>query len=160
MANGWNLKKHCHLTVARHMSEKIQPKLVRCDAQRKVKHEVSTVQQLVNIIEDQGREQSAEVIVWIKESAFWKHTSFTALLRKVHLKCIDVGEQRVITNNRCGVADQIKGGQVENIAKDGVEIKEFGTVGKRAHSKGIVVDAVKIWKCVETVKIRTFWEIR
>ena len=54
------------------------------------------------------------------------------------LKCIDVGQLKVFTNNRC-LAEHIKGGTVENVAS-GVQIEESGKVGEKEHSKGNVMN--------------------
>ena len=52
---------------------------------------------------------------------------------------------RVVTNNRC-VAEQIKGGKVENVATGRIKIGEVGKVGKRQNLKSIVMNGVKIGK--------------
>ena len=56
--------------------------------------------ELVNIIEDRVREQGVEVLGGTKESA--RRTAWTVkALRSARLKNIDVGERRVVKNNRC-----------------------------------------------------------
>ena len=54
------------------------------------------------------------------------------------LKYNDIGELSEVTNTRCA-AEQIKGDKDENIATGGVNIEEFGKLGKSENSKVIVM---------------------
>ena len=58
----------------------------------------------------------------------------TTLLRDDQVKYIDVEGMRAFTNNRC-VAEQMKGGKVENVAMGGVKIVECGNVGQKTKFK-------------------------
>ena len=93
----------------------------------------------------------------------------------VQLICIDLGQLRVVTCNRCE-AEQIKGdkdektatggvkleefGKVDesenpkNIVTDDIVVKEFGKVGKSENSKSIVIDAVKVEKLAKVTRPR------
>ena len=94
---------------------------------------------LLNIVKDQVEERSVIVLVLNIESAVWKDASMKTLLRGDQLKYIDVEGKRVVTNNRC-VAEQIKCDKVEKISTNGINIEEFGKVGKRQLLKSIVLN--------------------
>ena len=56
---------------------------------------------LVDITDDQVREQSVVVFVRNKDSEIWKDMRMKASIRRAQLKYIDVGGLWVVTNNRC-----------------------------------------------------------
>ena len=80
-ADGWNLKNHSHLTVARQLLEKTHTSVLVCDDQGKVKTLrkdgrrgicSAVLKELLRIVKDQIEERSVAVIVLNKESAIWK----------------------------------------------------------------------------------------
>ena len=97
-ADGRNLKNHGRLTVARHLREKIHLERGVCSA---------ALRELLRVVRDQIEERGVAIIVMNRESAIWREASLKTVLRENQLKCVDVEETRVITNNRC-TAEQIQ----------------------------------------------------
>ena len=97
--DGWNLKNHNHLAVARHLREKTHSSML-----------VVTIRE--------GEKRSVVVLVLNKESAMWKEASMKTLLRGDQMKYTDVEGMRLVTNNRY-VAGQINSDKVENVATSG-----------------------------------------
>ena len=94
--DGWNLKNHYHLAVARHLREKTHSSML-----------VVTIRE--------GEKRSVVVLVLNKESAMWKEAIMKTLLRGDQMKYTDVEGMRLVTNNRY-VAGQINSDKVENVA--------------------------------------------
>ena len=75
-ANGWNMKNHSHLKVARRLREKIHPIMlivtIRKDEDRGICS--ATLRDLWKIIKDQIKERTVAVVVVIKSSEMWMRT--------------------------------------------------------------------------------------
>ena len=69
MAYGWNRKNHCHLTVARHMRERIQRSLLVVTLREGEERGRAASKKLVDSIEEQVQEQGVVVSVCNRESA-------------------------------------------------------------------------------------------
>ena len=132
-ADGWNLKNHSHLTVARHLREKTHPSILvvtiregeergRCRA---------SLRELLRFVKDQIEERGVAIIVSNKESV-------KTLLREKQLKHTDVEEMRVITNDR-HIAEQIKSDLT--FVRTG---KPVAQQGRERHHEWII--SWRIWK--------------
>ena len=73
-ANGWNLKNHSHLTVARHLREKIHPSMLVVTIREGEEKGMcnAALRELLRISKDQTRERSVVVIAISKRSSIWK----------------------------------------------------------------------------------------
>ena len=109
----------------------------------------------MKIIANQVEKRSVAILVLNKESAIWKDTSVKALLKHVQLKYTDVERMSVVTSNRC-VTEQIKSDKVENVAKGGVKIANWGKSGNNESSKNAVMDGVQIEEFGQVGKIGEF----
>ena len=125
-ADGWNLKNHSHLTVARHLREKTHPSMLVVTIREGEERGIcsAALRKLLRIVKDQIEERGVVIIVMNRESAIWKKTSLKTVMRENQLKHVDVEETRVVTNNRC-VAEQIKHDKVENVVMDGSKVGKF-----------------------------------
>ena len=103
------------------------------------------VKELLGIVQDQIEERSVVVIVSNRDSAIWRNASVKTVLPENQLKCVDVEEMRVVTNNRC-IAKQIEKDKAENVVVDGSRVGEFGKVGREQNLKSTVMSGVKIGK--------------
>ena len=84
-ANGWNLKDHGHLTIAKHLREiyiyiyiYIHPSLLIVTLRESEERGICSAasKELVNINEDQVQERSVVVLVLNKESTIWKDLKY------------------------------------------------------------------------------------
>ena len=125
-ADGWNLKNHSHLTVARHLREKIHTSMlvvtIREGEERGMCN--AALRELLRISKDQMGERSVVVIVLSKRSTIWKTTSMRTLIREEQLRYIDVEEMRVVTNDK-HIAEQIKTDKVESAVMNGSKSWKF-----------------------------------
>ena len=73
-ADGWNMKNHSHLTVARHLREKIHPSVVVVTIREGEERGVccAALRGLLRIVKDQTGERSVVIIVLKKESTIWR----------------------------------------------------------------------------------------
>ena len=82
-ADGWNLKNHSHLTVARHLREKVHSSMlvvtIREGEERGMCN--AALRELLRISKDQMRERSVVVIILSKRSTIWRRTSMRTLIR-------------------------------------------------------------------------------
>ena len=103
------MKNHSHLTVARHLREKIHHGMLVVTIREGEERGIcsAALRELLRIVNDQIEERSVVVIVMNRESAIWRKASLKTVIRENQLKYVDVEETRVIMNNRC-VAEQIK----------------------------------------------------
>ena len=108
-ADGWNMKNHSHLTVARHLREKIHPIVLVVTIREGEEKGIcsAAMRELLRIVKDQVGEECAVAIVLSRKSTIWRRAIVKTLLRKRHMKYIDVEEMRVVTNDR-HIAEQIK----------------------------------------------------
>ena len=106
-ADGWNLKNH--LTVARHLREKIHPiVLVVTKREGEEKGTCSApMGEHLRIIKDQAGEECAAAMVLSRKSTIWRRATAQTLLKKGQMKYIDVDGMRVITNDK-HIAEQSK----------------------------------------------------
>ena len=76
-ADGWNLKNHSHLTVARHLREKTHPSIFVVTIREVQERGIcsAALKELLNIVKDQIEERSVVVFALNKESAIWKNSS-------------------------------------------------------------------------------------
>ena len=156
-ADGWNLKNHSHLAVARHLREKTHPSMlvvkIRDGEERRICS--AALRELLRIVEDQIEERGVVIIVMNRESAIWRKASLKTVLRENQLKYVDVEETRVITNNRC-IAEQIKHDKAENVLMDGSKVGGFGKVDREQKLKSIVMDSQK-WQRGQGEGCRDGW---
>ena len=108
-SDGWNLKNHSHLTVARHLLEKTHPSLLVVTIREGEDQGLcsATLRELWRIVDDQIEERSVVVIVMSRNSAIWRKASLKSVMRENQLKYIDAEGMRVITNSKY-VAEQVK----------------------------------------------------
>ena len=159
-ADGWNLKNHSHLTVARHLREETHPSMlvvtIREGEERGMCN--AALRELLKISKDQVGERSVVVIVLSKRSTIWKRTSMRTLMREETLRHIDVEEMRIVTSDK-HIADQIKTDKMKNIVINGVEIeredkvesvvmngskaRKFGKIDEKQNLKSIVMHGVR-----------------
>ena len=76
-ADGWNLKRRRHQTVARHLREKTHPRMLVVTLREGEKRGIcsAALKQLVNITKDQVAEGSVVILVLNKESAIWQEST-------------------------------------------------------------------------------------
>ena len=83
-AAGWNLKNHSHLTVARHLREKIHTSMpvvtVRESEERGMFS--AALREFLRVVRDQIEERGVAIIVSNKESTVWRKTSVKTLPRE------------------------------------------------------------------------------
>ena len=152
-ADGRNMKNHSHLTVARHLREKIHPiVLVVTIRQGEEKGKCGAVmRELLRIVNYQIGEECAVAMVMSRKSTIWRGAIVRTLLRKRQMKYIGVEEMRVVTNDK-HIAEQIKSHstlsarecllnrKVENVV---MNVSEVEKLGKEHSLKSIVMNGVK-----------------
>ena len=125
-ADGWNLKNHSHLTVARHLRGKIHPSMlvvtIREGEERGMCN--ATLRELLRISKDQMRERSVVVIVLSKRSTIWRKTSMRTLIREEQLRYNDVEEMRVFMHDK-HIAEQMKTDRMESVMMNGTKVGKF-----------------------------------
>ena len=143
------MKNDSHLTVARHVRDKIHPIVlvvtIREGEERGMRS--AAMRELLRIIKDQVGEEC----VLCRKSTIWRRAIVKTLLRKRQMKYIDVEEMRVVTNDK-HIAEHIKSDstlparvcllnrKVESTVMDGVKSR------KRDLVKNIVMDGPKVGK--------------
>ena len=146
-ADGWNMKNHSHLTVARRLREKIHPTMlvvtIREDEERGLCS--AALRELWRIIKDQIEERTVVVVVMSRSSTIWRRASLKSVMREDQLKYVDAEGMRVITNSQ-HVAEQIKIDKSESIVLDEPKIGEFGRIKRQQNLKNIAMDEVKFGK--------------
>ena len=146
-SDGWNLKNHSHLTVARHLREKTHPSvlvvLIREGEDQGLCSAALT--ELWRIVKDQIEERSVIVVVMSRESAIWQKASLKSVIRENQLKYVGAEEMRVITNNRC-VAEQIKLYKEESTAMVGSKVENFGNIERQQNLKDVAMDGSSVLK--------------
>ena len=135
--DGWNMKNHSHLKVARRLREKIHPTTLAVTIRENEDGGMcsATLRELRRIVKDQLNDQTAVVVAISRNSEIWKGTS----MRFDQLKYVDVGRMRVITNSE-HVAEQIKSDKSENAAMDGVKFGRVGKIDGNPNLKSTVMD--------------------
>ena len=146
-SDGWNLKNHSHLTVARHLREKTHPSMLVVTIREGEDQGLcsATLRELWRIVKDQIEERSVVVIVMSRNSAIWRKASLKSVMRENQLKYIDAEGMRVITNSKY-VAEQVKIDKGENVVMDEPKIGEFGRIERQQNLKSIAMDGVKFGK--------------
>ena len=111
--DGWNLKNHSHLTVARHLCEKIHPSMLVATIREGEEKGMSNaaLRELLRFSKDQMGERSVVVIVLSNRSTIWRKTSMSE-------------EMRVVTNDK-HIAEQIKTGKMWSIVMNGSRVGKF-----------------------------------
>ena len=157
-ADGWNMKNHSHLTVAKHVREKIHPTVLVVTIRESEEKGMcnAAMRELLRIVKDQVGERCAIAMVLSRKSTIWRR-AIMKTLRKKQMKYIDVEGMRVVTNDK-HIAEQIKSdstlparkwllnrkvkstvmdgvknmkrGLVKNIVMDGTKVGKFGKIGK------------------------------
>ena len=94
------MKSHSHLTVARHLRDKIREGEGKgiCSA---------VMRDLLRIVKDQFGEECAVATLLSRKSTIWRRVIVKTLLRKGQMKYVDVEEMRVVTNDK-HIGEQIK----------------------------------------------------
>ena len=143
-ADGWNLKNHNHLTVARHLREKIHPSMLVVTIGESEERGMcnAALRELLRISKDQMGERSVVVIVLSKRSTIWRKTSMRTLIREEQLRYIDVEEMRVVTNDK-HIAEQIKTDKMESVVMNGSKAGQFGKIDGKQNLKSIVMNGVR-----------------
>ena len=138
------LKNHSHLTVARHLREKIPPSLLIVTISEGEGQGLcsSALRELWRIVKDQIEERSVVVIVISRNSAIWRNASLKFVMQGNQLKDIDAEGMRVITNSKC-VAEQIKIDKGENVVMDEPKTER---IERQQKMKDIAMDGVKFGK--------------
>ena len=146
-ANGWNMKNHSHLKIARRLREKIHPTMlvvtIRKDEDRGICS--ATLRELWRIVKDQIKERTVVVVVMSKHSTIWRRTKLKSVLKGDHLRFVDASGMRVITNST-HVAEQIKNDRDKCIVMDDLKIAEPRKIGGKQNLKSTVMDGVKFGK--------------
>ena len=138
-ADGWSLKNHSHLTVARHLREKIHPSMLVVTIRESEERGMcsAALRELLRVVRDQIEERGVAIMVSNNDSTAWRKTSVKTLLREKQLKHTDVEEMRVVTSRR-HIAEQIKSdstlfehgkllrSEVEHVVMDGSKVGKFG----------------------------------
>ena len=98
-ADGWNLKNHSHLTVARHLREKTHSSMLVVTIREGEERGIcsAALRELLRIGKDQIEECGVVIIVVNRDSAIWKDASMETLLRDDQLEYFDVEGVRVAT---------------------------------------------------------------
>ena len=96
------VKNHSHLTVARHLREKIHPIVLVVTIRECEEKGIcsAVVRALLRIVKDQVGEECAVVIVLSRKSTIWRRAIVKTLLRKRQMNYTDVEEMRVVTNDK------------------------------------------------------------
>ena len=76
-SDGWNLKNHSHLTVARHLREKTHPSMLVVTIREGEDQGLcnAALRELWRIVQDQIAERGVIVVVMSRESAIWRRTN-------------------------------------------------------------------------------------
>ena len=135
--DGWNMKNHSHLKVARRLREKTHPTTLAVTIRENEDRGMcsATLRELRRIINDQLKERTVVVVAISRDSEIWKGTS----MRFDRFKYVDAGRMRVITNSE-HVAEQIKSDKSENAAMEGVKFGKVGKTDERQNLKSTVMD--------------------
>ena len=151
-SDGWNLKNHSHLTVARHLREKTHPSLLIVTIREGEDQGLcsSALRELWRIVKDQIEERSVVVIVMSRNSVIWRNASLKSVMQENQLKYIDAEGMGVITNSKC-VAEQIKIDKGENVVMDEPKTER---IERQQKLKDIAMDGVKIWKSWKIGKLQ------
>ena len=146
-SDGWNLKNHSHLTVARHLREKTHPSMLVVTIREGEDQGLcnAALRELWRNVQDQIEERSIVVIVMSRNSAIWRRANLKSVMRENQLKYVDVEGMRVITNSKY-VAEQIKIDKEENVVMDEPKIGEFGRIERQQNLKSIAMDGPKFRK--------------
>ena len=82
-ADGWNLKDHSRLKVARHLREKTHPSVLVVTTREGEERAMcsAALRELLRIVKDQIGERSVVIFVLKKESTIWFEASVKKLLR-------------------------------------------------------------------------------
>ena len=153
-ADGWNMKNHSYLSVARRLREKIHPSMlvvtIREDEERGSCS--AALRELWRIVKDQIEGRTVVVVVTSRNSTIWGGASLKSVMREDQLKYVDAEGMRVITNSK-HVAEQIKIDKSENIVMDEPKIGEFGKTERQRNLKRIATDGVKFRKVGKVGKV-------
>ena len=143
-SDGWNLKNHSHLTVARHLREKTHPSLLIVTIREGEDQGLcsAALKELWRIVKDQIEERSVVVIVISRISAIWRKASMKSVMQENQLKDIDAEGMRVFTTSKC-VAEQIKIDKGENVVMDE---QRTARIKRQQKLKDIAMDGVKYGK--------------
>ena len=108
-ADGWNMKNHSHLPVARHLREKIHPAVLVVTMREGEEKGMrsAAMREPLRIIKDQVGEGCAVATVLNRKSTIWRRAIVKTLLRKRQMQYIDVEGMRVVTNDK-HISKQIK----------------------------------------------------
>ena len=146
-ADGWNMKNHSHLTVARRLREKIHPSMLVVTIKEDEEGGLcsTALRELWRIVKDQKKKRTVVVIVMSRNSTLWRRVSLKSVMREDQLKYVDAEGMRVITNSQ-HVAEQIKIDKSESVAMDEPKIGKFGRIERQHNLKSIAMDGVKFGK--------------
>ena len=110
------MKNRRHLMVARRLRVETHPSMLIVTIREGEERGIcsATLERLLRVVKDEVEDGSVVVIVLSEESVRWREESMKTLLHNAQLKCVVVGETRVVTNSRCK-AEQIKSDRVEKV---------------------------------------------
>ena len=152
-SDGWNLKNHSHLTVARHLREKTHPIMPVVTIREGEDQGLcsAALRELWRIVKDQIEERSVVAIVMSRNSAIWRKASLKSVMRENQLNYINAEGMRVITNSKY-VAEQIKIDKGENVVMDEPKSGEFGSFERQQNLKSIAMDGSKVGNSEELME--------
>ena len=115
-ADGWNMKNHSHLTVVRHLREKIHPSVLVVTIRESEERGMcnAALRELLSIVKDQIGETCAVAMVLSRESTIWRRASVETLLTEK--------ETAEIFRRR----GSERGDMVKSVAMNGVNSGKFG----------------------------------
>ena len=145
--DGWDMKNHSHLRVARRMRKKTHPTALIVTVRENEERGMCsvTLRELWRIIKDQMKERMPVVVVTTKNSAIWRRASMGLETQKNQLEYVNVERMRIITNSK-HVAEQIKIDKGRHIVMDGVKFENDGKIDEKKNLKNTVMDGDKIEK--------------
>ena len=81
-ADGWNLKNHSHLTVARHLREKTHSTMLVVTIREGEERGIcsAALREMLRIVKDQIEERGVVIIVMNRKSAFWRKASLKSVI--------------------------------------------------------------------------------
>ena len=146
-ADGWNMKNHSHLTVARRLREKIHPTMLVVTIREGEERGFcsAALRELCRIIEDQIEERTVVVVAMGRHSTIWRKVNMKSAMRDDKLRYVDAEGMRVITNSQ-HVTEQIKIDKSESTVMDESKI---GGIRRQQNLKSVAMDGVKFGKIEE-----------
>ena len=95
-ADGWNMKNHSHLTVARHLREKIHPSVLVVTIREGEERGMcsAALKELLRIVKDQIGEKCVVAMVLSRESTICRKANMKTLLRETERETAEIHRRR------------------------------------------------------------------